>query len=183
MKFYNEETIETAIIKAERDGNPIAFFITSYSEGAEPAYRIVRDTKDGMFSLVSLDERQEPFQSDIQRTNLSIRQAIENYVVIANVSNDNIQIYHTLGNRGLVQVMASRETLETVLQDRYIGGSEAVALVAIAQESLELPITINGSSIKKSPNHSPFYKVAFEAKGEEGFRTTYTMDVSNILKR
>jgi len=183
MDFFTKETIETAIEKAEKNNEPMAFYITAYSDGVEPSYRIVRNNAGEYFNLISLDERQEPFDSSIQCKNLSIHQAIMNFMEHNELSQEEVCIYHTIGNRGLAQAMASRELLEDLVGNRKITKSDAIAIIGLAEKKLELPISVNGYFVKHIENTSPFFKMSFRGKESENDEVAYTMDISNIIKR
>jgi len=166
MKFFTPTTRENL----SNGGNFPALFVTNAR--GEISYRVI-PVKAG-FTIIDLNDREEP-------------QSVKNIedVIYAFDGHDAI-FYITRGARGLAQAMAEQEVLQALLEDRTIHPSDAMAMIGIAQDVLQLPIKVNGTLVRKARNHTPFYKMDIENyMYKEGviYQDTYTSDISRFIRK
>jgi len=158
-----------------QEKQPQALMITGYAEGAETPYRLVFNEDTSLYSVTCLEER-NIYQ--FENKEMTVEDFIETY---EKEYDTEAIIYQTNGSRGLMQAMAERETLSSVIEHRSVVSSDAVALIAIAQQSLDIPVSIGGFNITPKKNSSPFYKVNIEINGSVS--DMYSMDIPSIIKQ
>ena len=158
-----------------QDKDPIALMITGYAEGAETPYRLVLNDDSNLYSITCLEER-NIYQ--FENLEMTIEEFIETY---EREYETEAIIYQTNGSRGLMQALAERETLSSVIEHRNVFPSDAVALIAIGQKSLDIPVSIGDFNITQKKNTSPFYKVDLDMDGS--ISDIYSMDLPSVIER
>ncbi len=176
--FYTTETISSAIALC-KEKKSYAFLVIFETAESTLMYRIIKDIVNN-YTVNTLDEKSIIINTD----GYSFQEIIEAYQKLYNVPDDDTCIFTTTGSIGLMQAMASNLPLSMVINTRNIGKPDAMSLLAISQDTLQLPIKVNGYFIEKSYDHCPFFKIMI-SEGMDferiTFRATYTVDISTLV--
>jgi len=170
MTFFSKINLDFV-----QEKQPQALMITGYGECVETPYRLVLNKDSNLYSVTCLEER-NIYQ--FEKTEMTIEDFIEIY---EKEYETEAIIYQTNGSRGLMQALAERETLSSVIEHRDVFPSDAVALIAIGQKSLDIPVSIGGFNISFKEHTSPFYKVNIEM--DDSVSDMYSMDIPSIIKQ
>jgi hypothetical protein len=177
MKFFtkiNTEKMATAkeAAQAFQKCQETQLAIEVMTNGASPTFLI--QPTDGGYKILSLDERFEAPSKKFTKVQDAIAKII---------ADNNTEVYYldmaaVAGTRGVGQWLASIEPLSSTLENCFtIHKSDAVAMIAIAQKVLNLPVTVNGHDIKPDGMGSEFHKILVNNN------RTYTCDSTKIVKR
>jgi len=150
--------------------------IVIIGHGIQSPFQVKRDS-NGEYMAIDLDGRNDILNKK------SFDEVFEAIKKTNHLEEDMIDFFFVNSLTGFTQLLSQYQTFETIIDELNITKSDAVSMLAKAQDILGVDfVEVNGVKIKKSDKYSTDYKVSFKKEKDEYFDTTYTMDLTSIIK-